>query len=330
MAPGSSKEIFVGNIPFNLSEEQITGILNTVGQVTSFRLMTDSGTGKPRGYGFATYADPDQAASAVRNLNDYEVGGRKIRVDWPHQQNKDAADKASDGDMVPPDGAYNGQAAQTALPPLPPGVELPPNLKATDAISQTLSQLPPQTLLDILTQMKSLAISEPAKTTELLRQQPQLSYAIFQALLLMGLVDEKIFQQVLDQPQRPAAVVPPPMAAQPPPIPPPHQTPHPQYPPMPQQHPQYPGYPPPPIPGQQMPGVGMPPRVMPPYGAPPPPYPPPQQQLQQQPPPVQAPPQPDQNQLLQQILAMDQRTIDSLPETEKQQVLQIRAQMGVR
>ena len=284
--------------------------------------MTDNNTGKPRGYGFATYADADAAASAVRNLNDYEVGGRKIRVDWPHQNTKESGG-SSDQDGVPPDAIANGQATQTALPPLPAGVDLAPNLKATDAISQTLSKLPPQTLLDILTQMKSLAISEPARTTELLRQQPQLSYAIFQALLLMGLVDEKIFQQVLEQPQRAAATAAPPaMPPQPPPVIPTQQTPLP-YPPVPQQHPQYPGFPPPPLPGQPMPG--MPPHMMQPqYGAPPPvpqhqPTPQPQPQLQ-----------PNESQLIQQIMAMDQRTIDSLPPTERAQVIQIRQQMGVR
>lgn len=303
------------------------GILNTVGQVTSFRLMTDSNTGKPRGYGFATYSDADQAASAVRNLNDYEVGGRKIRVDWPHQQTKD--DKIADGDVPAPETVVNGQAAQTALPPLPPGVDLPPNLKVTDAISQTLSSLPPQTLLDILTQMKSLAISEPAKTQELLRAQPQLSYAIFQALLLMGLVDEKIFAQVIAQPQQVATTLPqvmPPQMAQPqiaqPPMIPQHQTPVPGYPPQPPQHQQYSGFPPPPVPGQAMPV--MPPRPGMPYGAPPP-------QFAQQPTPQpQQPAQPTQDQLLQQILSMDQRTIDALAPMEKAQVLQIRAQMGVR
>lgn len=280
--------------------------------------MTDSNTGKPRGYGFATYSDADQAASAVRNLNDYEVGGRKIRVDWPHQQTKD--EKPVDTEAPTIDPAVSGQAAQTALPPMPPGVDLPPNLKVTDAISQTLSSLPPQTLLDILTQMKSLAISEPAKTQELLRQQPQLSYAIFQALLLMGLVDEKIFAQVIAQPQQAAATLPqviPPQVAQPPMLQ--QQTPVPAYPPQPQ-HQQYPGFPPPPVPGQAMPG--MLPRPMQ-YAAPPPQFAP-----QPTPQPQQA--QPSQDQLLQQILSMDQRTIDGLPAVEKAQVLQIRAQMGVR
>lgn len=279
--------------------------------------MTDNNTGKPRGYGFATYADADSAASAVRNLNDYEVGGRKIRVDWPHQNTKDGG--PSEQESAPAEAVTNGQAAQSALPPLPAGIDLAPNLKATDAISQTLSKLPPQTLLDILTQMKSLAISEPAKTTELLKSNPQLSYAIFQALLLMGLVDEKIFQQVLEQPQRAAA---PPMPPQPPAIVPQQPTPH-QYGAVPQPHPQYPGFPPPPMPGQAMPG--MPQHIMQPqYGAPPP------VPQHQQPAPTPAQFDASRDPLVQQIMAMDQRTIDSLPPTERAQVIQIRQSLGIR
>ncbi|CCF40751.1 transcription factor TamA [Colletotrichum higginsianum] len=76
---------------------------------------------------------------------------------------------------------------ECTLPPLPAGKELPPNVTATDAISRTLNTLPPSQLLDILTQMKALASSDPARATELLQQAPQLAYAVFQALLLMGL-----------------------------------------------------------------------------------------------------------------------------------------------
>jgi hypothetical protein len=85
---------------------------------------------------------------------------------------------------IPPPPPQNN----SSLPPLPIGADLPPGLSCPDAISRTLNTLPPAQLLDILSQMKTLTTTDPAKATELLRQAPQLSYAIFQALLLMGLV----------------------------------------------------------------------------------------------------------------------------------------------
>lgn len=100
-------------------------------------------------------------------------------------------------------------AQQSSLPPLPPGKDIPPGLTCTDAISRTLNTLPPAQLLDILTQMKTLASSDPQRASELLQQAPQLSYAVFQALLLMGLVSPEAIQSVVE----PGAPAP---AAQPP------------------------------------------------------------------------------------------------------------------
>jgi cleavage stimulation factor subunit 2 len=262
--------------------------------------MTNPDTGKPKGFGFADYADADSAASAVRNLNDYEVNGRKIRVDRPHNNEKDSVPTNYDQSGPVLDGA-NGSIPLNTLPPLPQGVDLPPNLTCADAISNTLKSLTTPQLLDVLTQMKSLAISEPQRATELLRSAPQLSYAVFQALILMNLVDPKVLAGIVEQ----AA----PRQQQP-------------LPPMPQPTPQqYPGYPPPPLPGQ------MPPRPPQGYSLPPPP---------QQIPPPQPIPNPaqqaqmSQEEMLRQVLAMDQRTIDSLPPVERSQIMQLRQQMGVR
>ncbi|KAK5457298.1 hypothetical protein LTS15_005079 [Exophiala xenobiotica] len=290
MAPGQSRSVFVGNIPFNLSEENIVKILSYAGTVVKFRLMTNPDTGKSKGFGFADFQDADSAANAVRNLNDFEIDGRKIRVDWPHNNEKDSVPTNYDQTSAPVADGFP-PPPPNALPPLPSGVDVPPNLRATDAISQTLSTLPPPQLLDVLTQMKALAISDPARATSLLKTAPQLSFAIFQALILMNLVDPKVLAQVVEQAARP-----PQPAAVPPPQPTPQQ------------------YPAPMVPGQ------MPPR-------PPQQYPPPPAQQQ---PPLQAQPQISQQEMIQQILAMDQRTIDSFSPNERAQIMQIRAQMGVR
>ncbi|KAG5925458.1 hypothetical protein E4U53_003297 [Claviceps sorghi] len=81
-----SRVVFVGNIPYGLSEEQITEIFGRAGKVERFRLVYDSETGRPKGFGFADYPDTDSASSAVRNLNDFEVMGRKLRVDFSNEQ----------------------------------------------------------------------------------------------------------------------------------------------------------------------------------------------------------------------------------------------------
>jgi len=236
MAPDrTGKSVFLGNIPYSMSnsfemrclslismliacpdltEEQVKDILSTAGTVTKFRLMMNPETGKPKGYGFADFADADAAASAVRNLNDYEIMGRKIRVDWPHNNEKDSVptDYPQDSQPMMQDPSQQMQQipGSAPLPPLPPGVEVPPNFDCPNAISHTLASLPPNQLLDVLTQMKSLAVADPARATELLRQAPQLAYAIFQALLLMNLVEYQLLGSIVEQAAQPA---PPPQAA---------------------------------------------------------------------------------------------------------------------
>ncbi|KPI39987.1 Cleavage stimulation factor subunit 2 [Cyphellophora attinorum] len=280
MAPGQGSSVFVGNIAFSITEEQLVKIFESVGPVVRFRLITDKDSGRSKGFGFLDFADPDAAESAIRNLDGYEIERRKLRVAWPSGNDDKPSVPDAPTHQPPP-----------AVPPMPQGVDLPPNLKASDAISQTLNSLQPSQLLDVLTQLKAMAISDPNRITEILKSAPQLSYAIFQALILMNLVDPKILAQVVDQ------------ASQQAPAPVPQQVPPPQ---------QYAGYPPPP---QAM--AGMPPR-------------PPPQAYPPQPPPQQATAQLSQEQLIQQVLAMDQRTIDSLPPTERAQIIALRQSMGVR
>lgn len=222
-----SRTIFIGNIPYGLSEEQIITIFNTAGHVLNFRLVADPETGRPKGYGFAEFADADAAASAVRNLNDYQIMGRQLRVDFSHKDNSGAGNQR--------DGTAGGQKQAGGLPgaappvnvsAVPSGVQLPPNVSCPDAISKTLASIPPAQLLDILSQFKGVVTQSPDSATELLRQQPQLAYAIFQCLLTMGLVESDVLKQVIEQVQtgRPVTAAPPPATATPP-VQPPYQPP---------------------------------------------------------------------------------------------------------
>jgi len=211
----------------------------------------------------------------------------------------------------------SGASAQngSTLPPLPAGVELPPGLTCPDAISRTLNILPPSQLLDVLSQMKQLVATDTPKAIELLRQAPQLSYAIFQALLLMGLVSTDALASVVEQ-HSAAAPIPAPTV----PVPTPQQLPQYQPPPPIPVHGQFPtGYPPPPphLGGQ----ISTPPvhgHVYPP--PPPQPY---------QPPPAPAQ-QPDTEALMAQVMAMPQSLIDQLPPAERAQLLALRAQFGAQ
>ncbi|KAL8710812.1 MAG: hypothetical protein Q9220_004615 [cf. Caloplaca sp. 1 TL-2023] len=298
------KNVFIGNIPYQLSEEAVVEIASSCGQVVSFRLVSDPETGRPRGYGFCEYTDKDAAASAIRNLDGYQVNGRELRVAYSHQGPKDDGDTGRNNQQ-PPNG-YTQPPAPGGIPPLPVGVDLPPGLTCPDAISKTINLLPTEQLLDILSQMKNLAMTDPTRATELLRQAPQLSFAIFQAMLLMGLVDTAVLASVVEQAAQPQQ---PPTNAPPPNMPP-------------SRPPQ--GYQPPPPPLQQygqynMPGhIPTPPVQSQPY------QPPPMQPPQQQPPLQPQPPGIDKEAVIKQVLAMSQQEIDALPDQARQQIIAVK------
>lgn len=228
--------------------------------------------------------------------------GRKLRVDFSNEGgaggNDDNGHHSNNYNPPPANGA-NDSASGGPLPPLPAGASLPPGVTCTDAISRTLNTLPPAQLLDILSSMKQLASTDPGRATELLNQAPQLSYAVFQGLLLMGLVSPEAINAVLEP-----GSVPPPAAA-------PSAIPG--------------GYPP--VGGGYPGATNTPPVAAPaPYAAP------------AAPAPVAAPPAPapglggasggDQDALIQQVLSLPEEVIAQLPEAEKAAIMQLRAQFA--
>lgn len=249
--------------------------------------------------------------------------GRKLRVDFSNEggAGNDDSGRNDRGDAnnytnsnnnnsynpPPPNGNDTPSAGGGALPPLPAGRDLPPGVTCTDAISRTLNTLPPAQLLDILSSMKQLASTDPARATELLNQAPQLSYAVFQALLLMGLVSPEAINAVLEPGSNPAAAPPPAAAGG---YPPPAQ---------PQQQPGFPG------------ATNTPPVVAPTPYAPPPVAAPPAAVPAGGPAPAAAgafgaAPGQNPDDLIQQVLSLPEEVIAQLPEAEKQAILQLRAQ----
>jgi cleavage stimulation factor subunit 2 len=70
--------VFVGNLTYNTTEEQLRDIFGTVGPVTSVRIVADKDTGRPKGYAFVEYDDPALALSAIRNLDGHDFNARKV------------------------------------------------------------------------------------------------------------------------------------------------------------------------------------------------------------------------------------------------------------
>lgn len=73
-------ELFVGNLPYELSEQKLQELFSKYGRVLSVRIITNKYKGKSKGYGFVLMAERNSAENAVRQLNGQEFLGRKIIV----------------------------------------------------------------------------------------------------------------------------------------------------------------------------------------------------------------------------------------------------------
>ncbi len=74
-----SKRIYVGNLPFSSSEDDVKTLFEECGEVISVTLPIDRETGRPRGFGFVEMDDAD-ADKAIRTLDGREFSGRMLRV----------------------------------------------------------------------------------------------------------------------------------------------------------------------------------------------------------------------------------------------------------
>lgn len=169
----SMRSVFVGNIPYEATEENLKDIFSEVGPVLSFKLVFDRETGKPKGYGFCEYKDQETALSAMRNLNGYEIGGRTLRVD-------NACTEKSRMEMQ---SLLQGQNAEN------PYGEAVQSDKAPEAISKAVASLPPEQMFELMKQMKLCVQNNPNEARQMLLQNPQLAYALLQAQVVMRIVD---------------------------------------------------------------------------------------------------------------------------------------------
>lgn len=177
----SLRSVFVGNIPYEATEEKLKDIFSEVGPVLSFKLVYDRETGKPKGYGFCEYKDQETALSAMRNLNGYEIGGRTLRVDNAcTEKSRMEMQSLLQGPVV--ENPY-GEAVQAD--------------KAPEVISKAVASLPPEQMFELMKQMKLCVQNNPSEARTMLLQNPQLAYALLQAQVVMRIVDPHIAVSML-------------------------------------------------------------------------------------------------------------------------------------
>ncbi|HET6725331.1 MAG TPA: RNA-binding protein [Gammaproteobacteria bacterium] len=80
-----SKSIYVGNLPFSATEDEVREMFEAHGEVQSVKLITDRDTGRPRGFGFVEM-EQAEAEAAIKALNGVENGGRPLRVNMAEEK----------------------------------------------------------------------------------------------------------------------------------------------------------------------------------------------------------------------------------------------------
>ncbi|WP_068469439.1 RNA recognition motif domain-containing protein [Candidatus Protochlamydia phocaeensis] len=82
------KKIFVGNLSWKTSEDQLKAHFEAFGKVVSAKIVTDQMTGKSKGFGFVEMEDADAAANAIRELNGKPLGDRSLRVSLAQERDR--------------------------------------------------------------------------------------------------------------------------------------------------------------------------------------------------------------------------------------------------
>jgi RNA recognition motif-containing protein len=75
-----STKLFVGNLDFKVTENDLQDAFAAHGTVVEANLATDRATGRPRGFGFVTMSTPEEAQKAIDALNGKDLGGRALTV----------------------------------------------------------------------------------------------------------------------------------------------------------------------------------------------------------------------------------------------------------
>lgn len=98
------KKLYVGNIPFSATEQELSEAFGRCGTVESVKIITDRDTGRSKGFGFVEMATEEQAQDAIAKLNGADYAGRAMTVN----EAKPMAPRENRGGDRGPRGGFGG------------------------------------------------------------------------------------------------------------------------------------------------------------------------------------------------------------------------------
>jgi len=176
-------DVFVGNLTFNTTEEQLREKFSFVGPVKHVRILTDKETGKPKGFAFVEYFDTNTALSAIRHLDQTELNSRKIKVGYPAQSNlKDVARQIGQVHDSSADLFNNSNRAAN--------MSMMPAFSRQQIEQSVVNSLKMHEAWDILDAMKKLVTEDNNrghKARGVLESHPQLVHALYEIQRKLGI-----------------------------------------------------------------------------------------------------------------------------------------------
>jgi len=100
--------VFVGNLHYETTSDELVALLSEAGSVVDVHLPTDRATGRPRGFAFVGFSSDASAAEAIRRFNTFEMRGRRLVVNPADERPRPAAGPRFAVAGPPPDSAGFG------------------------------------------------------------------------------------------------------------------------------------------------------------------------------------------------------------------------------
>ncbi|CAB4256564.1 similar to Saccharomyces cerevisiae YGL044C RNA15 Cleavage and polyadenylation factor I (CF I) component involved in cleavage and polyadenylation of mRNA 3' ends [Maudiozyma barnettii] len=183
-----SRVVYLGSIPYDQTEQQILDLCRNVGPVVNMKMMFDPQTGKSKGYAFIEFKDLDTSASAVRNLNGYQLGSRFLKCGYSNNNDLNSVSGSSSGSSGSMGDQNDISPSNLRFADLPTGIDVNINMTTPAMmISSELSKIDKNAQLDLLRGFQEWSKNDGELAIGLLTEYPQLTYVIAELMLTNGI-----------------------------------------------------------------------------------------------------------------------------------------------